>query len=97
MEKKKKVEIIAGYVEFQKVLDVVDAMDLKYTFLSSIAGKGAHGLKEHDTFFSVLKNSYLIAVCSEKQAKEIEDKINPLLKQFGGILIITDCMATKNK
>lgn len=87
----KKIEIVADAVEVKEIVQLLEKFQIKgYTLIKGVAGKGLRGEKNDDGLTGVFQNSYLMVACSEKEANELIEEIRPLLKNVGGICLVSD-------
>lgn len=86
-----KVEIIISSLELNKVLKVLETVDISgYTVINPTSGKGDRGYVESD-LGREFSNSYILTVCTnEKQLRLLTEKITPLLRKVGGICLVTE-------
>ncbi|MEG3437999.1 hypothetical protein V0288_12795 [Pannus brasiliensis CCIBt3594] len=87
----KKVDIIVSHSFLPETLQILDTIGVSgYTVLENTRGKGDRGLSCDDLDCDYSGN-YIMTVCSdEEQLDRLVDKIQPLLKKAGGILVVTD-------
>ncbi|MCF8260985.1 MAG: hypothetical protein K9J12_09440 [Melioribacteraceae bacterium] len=91
MKQVKKIEIIADSLEINKILAKLEANGVTgYTVIKDVIGKGERGVRGGDGLSDVLKNSLIITVCEPGQVKAISEAVQPELKKFGGVCLISD-------
>ncbi|MEX2438234.1 MAG: hypothetical protein WD449_03200 [Candidatus Babeliales bacterium] len=91
MNQAKKVEIIIESIHLAKIVRIMDELNLPgYSIIHEVTGHGSHGDREaEDQITQALSNSYIIAICSDKQATELAEQVAPKLKKFGGVCCIS--------
>ena len=92
MKALKKIEIITDSIEMRRTLrKLEDSTDVSgYTVIRDTLGMGEIGARLDDELTDVIKNSYVMFVCSEEQAEEILEQMKPLLDRFGGVCLTSD-------
>ena len=51
---------------------------------------GEIGTRLDDELTDVIKNSYVLFVCSEEQVDDITGAMAPVLDRFGGVCLVSD-------
>ena len=99
MQAIKKVEIIIEYMEVPRLLEVLkkEVVAVGYTVIKEAFGAGGRGEMAGDGFSGEFTNSYLLIACSEDEANRIVEIVRPMLKQFGGVCLVSDAMWVKHK
>lgn len=93
MTSMKKVEIVIDVHEVSAVAQVLDAAAVSgYTVIREVTGKGSRGNRSGDDLTGALKNGYVFTACPESQARAVADAVRPLLRRYGGVCLITDCL-----
>ena len=94
MQAIKKVEIVVDYLELANLLALIkkDGLAVGYTIIKEAVGRGVRGERTGDGLSGELTNSYLMIACSEDEAKRIVKIVQPLLKRYGGICLVSDAM-----
>ena len=91
MEAIKRVEIVADSVELPELIRLVEEAGASgYTVIRDVLGKGERGLRANDTVTEVFKNIYLLVACPPDVASRIIERARPVLKQYGGICLVSD-------
>lgn len=91
MEAVKRVEIVADSVELPELIQLVEEAGASgYTLIRDVLGKGERGLRANDTVTDVFKNIYLLVACPPDVAHRIIERARPVLKQYGGICLVSD-------
>ena len=87
----KKLEIVMDSLHLSKVLELLEKEGVSgYTLIKDVLGKGERGIMSGDELTDVFKNSYVFTVCDDNLATSIAKKVEPLLKRYGGICVISD-------
>lgn len=93
----KRIEIISTEIEMDKILDILDKLEVPgYTFIPNVQGKSRRGTVDDDLVMSKLGNAYVICCCPPELVKPIVEKIKPLLNKFGGVCYISDAMEIRS-
>ena len=94
MEPVKKIEIVTNSVEFGKVLELLERVDVPgYTVIRNVIGKGDRGRASDDIEVTVLSNVYVMTVCTEEKVNKVVEAMRPILKRFGGVCLISDAQS----
>lgn len=97
MEAVKRVEIIIDHVALRPLMELLEQNGFNsYTLLPDTAGKGDRGLRHGDGLSGEFNNSYMLVACSQDDVQRLVELVRPLLKQFGGICLVTDAMWVKH-
>ena len=97
MQAIKKVEIIVDYLELARLLELIqkEGIAVGHTVIKEVVGSGGRGDRTGDGFSGELTNSYILIGCSEDEAKRIVEIVQPTLKRFGGVCLVSDAMWVK--
>ncbi|BBD61905.1 nitrogen regulatory protein P-II [Nostoc sp. HK-01] len=91
MEAIKKIEIVTNSLEITKVIEILEKVGVSgYTVIEDVTGKGDRGKVFNDLETHVLTNGYVISVCTHEQEQKLVTAIEPILKKFGGVCIVSD-------
>ncbi|MEM6884963.1 MAG: transcriptional regulator [Verrucomicrobiota bacterium] len=91
MKPVKRVEIITNSVELQEIESVLDEMKVSgYSIIPGVTGTGDRGRVEGDELTGVCTNVYILIACSDTEAQKITEAMEPVLKRFGGICLISE-------
>ncbi len=87
----KKIEIIIDKHELPNVLKLLDAAGVSgYTVFEDATGKGDRGLRGGDDLTGVFANSYVMSACPIEKLHLIVESLRPVLKQRGGVCLVSD-------
>lgn len=88
----KRVEIVVDAEKLEELISVLmDAGVRGYTVLKKAGGLGSRGTRSPDDVLWEEENALVILACKEDQAAKIIKGIQPKLKDFGGMCLISDC------
>ena len=92
MKPLKKIEIVTDSIEMRRTLRILEeATNITgFTVIKDTLGLGEIGARLDDELTDVIKNSYVMFVCSEEQVAEIIEHMKPLLDRFGGVYLVSD-------
>ena len=89
----KRVEIVIDALEMSAVCTALDQVGVSgYTIIREVTGKGDRGDRSGDDLTGALKNGYIFCACTEPQARAIAEAVRGILRRFGGVCLITDCL-----
>jgi nitrogen regulatory protein PII len=93
MKPVKKVELVVDAQEVPHQLEQLKGIDVtSYTVIQEAHGRGDRGSRAGDVFGGVFDNSHVVIACDEEQAMQIVETVRPILKQPGGICLVSDAM-----
>lgn len=91
MEAVKKIEVITNSLELPKVLKILEKSGVSgYTVIEDVTGKGDRGRVINDLETHILTNGYVMSICTETQEQELVEAIQPVIKKYGGVCIVSD-------
>jgi PII-like signaling protein len=89
--KKKKVEIVAEAVLQQQILKMIEDEGAKgYTVIPEAFGKGHRGVRNEAHVSNVFINVLIIVIAEERIAMRIIENAQPLLKNYAGIVYVSE-------
>ncbi|MFT5616846.1 MAG: nitrogen regulatory protein PII [Arenicella sp.] len=93
--KMKKLEVVIPNSFISEVISDFAKADIHgYTALDVDRGKGENTSENLLAgLLPVTRNTYIFAICDEKEAQVARELIEPLLEETGGILIVSDVFA----
>ncbi|NUN08700.1 MAG: DUF190 domain-containing protein [Ignavibacteriaceae bacterium] len=87
----KKLEVIIESVQLKHVLRILKDCDISgYTLINDVSGMGKHGIRRGFELTDVTKNVMLIIVEEPEKVYKAAEKINTVLKNFYGMILISD-------
>ncbi|HRI05141.1 MAG TPA: P-II family nitrogen regulator [Pyrinomonadaceae bacterium] len=87
----KKIEIIIDEFELPSLLNLLDQAGVSgYTVIKDATGKGDRGVRSGGDLTRVFANSYVLTVCPEDKLDLIVETIRPILKQRGGVCLVSE-------
>jgi nitrogen regulatory protein PII len=93
MNRVKRIEIIANYIELERILKALDKANVPgYTVIRDVAGKSTRGDGKHDLAMTMLDNVYIIAFFPPENMEAVAENIRAILNKFGGTCFISDAM-----
>ncbi|GKS69368.1 nitrogen regulatory protein P-II family [Nitrosomonas sp. PY1] len=92
LKKMKRIEIVINEDSLEEMLELLRNVDVRgYTVIKGVGGLGSTGERDPDAFALEQSNAFLVLTCEEAQADKIVLKLQPELKNFGGMCVLTDC------
>ncbi len=89
----KRIEIIANYIELEKILTGLDRAGVPgYTVIRDVAGKSTRGDGKHDLAMTMLDNVYIVAFFPPEKLDAVVENIRSILNKLGGSCFISDAM-----
>lgn len=93
----KKVEIITSSSAEEIVIFAFAESGMKnYTLIDRVQGSGKRGKREDDDFMDLMHNCYFIVLCDQEKAERVAGPLEQIIKEFGGVVMVSDCLAIKN-
>lgn len=88
----KRIEIVIGSLHLPQMLEALrNAGATGYTVLPHVEGHGERGDQRADEVSGTSANAYVVAAVKAPLVPAITDAVQPLLRSFGGICLISDC------
>ena len=84
MEPIKRIEIITN------TLEILDKIGFDYTIIKQVTGKRNRGKVIDDLQTQAFTNGYVLSICTTEQEHQLVTEIEPILKKFGGVCIVSD-------
>lgn len=96
MKPVKRVEIVIESVAAPQLLDILERHGFtQYTMMREASGKGDRGVSLGGVS-GELNNSYILIACEPDRAGELVERTQPVLKRFGGIILVSDALWVKH-
>ena len=93
MQAVKRLEIMANYVELEKILEGLEKAGVPgHTVIRDVAGKGTRGTITDDLAMTMLDNVYVIAFFPPEKLTTVIEVMRQILNKFGGTCFISDAM-----
>lgn len=87
----KKLEIILDYVVLNKLLQKLDELKVEgYSVIKDVMGKGSQGNRDGHGLMAGFKNCYVMLITHDDDIDKIINGVNPLIKSFGGLCVVTN-------
>lgn len=87
----KRVEIVIETVKEDDVIQLLSDIGIEgYTLYHHVGGSGESGVRESTVFGDKFENVAFVIACNESNALKLTDAIRPLLKQYGGMCLVSD-------
>ena len=91
MQNVKRIEIITNALEMREVCATLEAHGVtSYSVMHDVTGRGERGVQGGDDLSGAFKNSYLLTACAPEKATEIVEAMRPILRQNGGMCLLSD-------
>lgn len=88
----KKFEIVVGIEKFDPLMDIIQKCGIRgYTTIKEVGGYGSRGVRDPDDVLLEQENVMVVVACKEDQAQKLLDRLRPVMKDFGGMCLISDC------
>jgi len=98
MYPKKKIEIVVEAVRVQRILEMIESSGGKgFTVIPQVSGKGNRGVRNEAHVNDVFRNVHIIVIAAEDVAKRIVQNAQPLLKDYAGIVYVSDVQVVRDQ
>ena len=88
----KRIEIVIDENSLDALLKLLrDANVRGYTIIKKAGGFGSTGERNPDDYALELPNAIMVLACEDSQAAKIISILQPNLRSFGGMCLVTDC------
>jgi nitrogen regulatory protein PII len=89
----KRLEIVISKDKFSKIASLFSRSDIRgYTIIKHAGGLGSRGPVENGDVTLNDGNVVVILACQEKKAQKVLAEIHPIMKELGGMCLISDCL-----
>lgn len=89
MDALKKLEIIIEKRDLQKVLDVLEEIEIPFYYvIKDVTGKDPKGIKHGDDLNDVFKNCIVTTITSAELIDRIKVRLNVVFTKWSGICIV---------
>lgn len=91
----KRIEMIVTSQEVEKILEVLEAVEVPgYTLIRDVIGKSNTRTVSDDLNLgsSKLSNVFIICYCASEKVKPIVEKVKPILNKYGGVCYLSEAM-----
>ncbi len=87
----KKLEIIIGSYELNKVIDILEDNEaLGYTVIADAAGRGKNGKRVKDEITEVNRRNVILCIDNEEKIKTIIEKLKILKERYSLKAFVSD-------
>jgi len=91
--KMKRFEIVIRKDKFSRIANLLTKTDVRgYTVIKQAGGLGSRGVVDPDDVILDDENVIVILACLEEKAQKVLVEIQPILKELGGMCLISDCL-----
>lgn len=98
MKSVKRLEIVTSSIMVKNITRDLDRAGAEgYTIIPDAQGRGERGSRMNDDLTGVSKNSIIIIACAEEHLEKNLNIIRPILKNYGGICLISDAFYLKHE
>jgi nitrogen regulatory protein PII len=88
----KRIEIVVDEESLREMTRLFrEAKVQGYTIIKGAGGLGSRGERNPDDYVFEDENAVMVIACEEAQAEKIIDLLQPRLREFGGMCIVSDC------
>lgn len=94
----KKLELIIESVEEKKIIKILDNIGIKgYSIIKDVRGRGKKGERRFSELTGIMKNLLFIVVDEEEKINSFIEEVKPILKDYSGIMILSEVTLIKGK
>lgn len=94
----KKLELIIEAVEEQKIIGILDRFGINgYSVIRDVRGRGKKGERRFSELTGIMKNILFIVVDEEEKINAFVNEVKPILKNYSGVMILSDVTLIKGK
>lgn len=93
----KRVEIVIDKLHEHKVRDLLrDVGVAGWTVLEPVSGHGDRGDRDGGELSDAMVGRYLLTTCEESKIDQLAQRLEPLLRKYGGLCLISDAKLIRN-
>ena len=88
----KRIEIVVDEESLRELVRLLREANVRgYTVIKGAGGLGSRGERNPDDYVFEDENAVMVLACEESQAEMLINLLQPKLRDFGGMCIISDC------
>lgn len=88
----KRFEIVIGTGHLNHLMELLDRSEVDgYTVFKNAGGLGSRGTRNPDDILIADENVVIILACKEDQAQKVLNELQPAMKSFNGMCLISNC------
>ncbi len=93
----KRIELVIEAHEKNNVIKALkDANVHAFTIYKHVGGYGERGQREENVFGDMFENVTFVIACKNDQLESLLEALRPMLKQYGGMCLISDAKWLKH-
>ncbi|MEM6332942.1 MAG: hypothetical protein AAF823_06345 [Planctomycetota bacterium] len=97
MREVKRIEIVIDKPHEPKVRVALAELGVPgLTIMDVVAGYGDRGSREGGALSDAMMNRFLLTTCEPGQVEAVAAKLEPLLRRYGGLVLISDAQMIRN-
>lgn len=90
----KKFEIVIGIEHLSHLIELLERSEVHgYTVIKNAGGVGTQGTRNPDDVLISNGNAVIILACKEDHAQKVLNELQPAMKNFDGMCLISNCHA----
>lgn len=88
----KRFEIVIGAGYLNHLIELLERSGLRgYTVIKNAGGLGSQGTRNPDGVLIAKENAVIILACKEDQAQKVLNELQPAMKRYNGMCLISNC------
>jgi len=89
----KRIDIVIGEEQFDKLIELLSENKIRgYSILRKVGGLGSRGFRSPYDVLMQEENILIVVVCEIDQAEKLITSVQPNLRNFGGMCLVSDCL-----
>ncbi len=89
----KRLEIVINKDKFSRIASLLSKTEVRgYTVIKEVGGFGSRGAVDSSDVTLNDGNVVVILACQEEKAQKVLAEIQPIMKELGGMCLISDCL-----
>lgn len=90
----KRFEIVIGIEYLNHLIELLERSEVRgYTVIKNAGGIGSRGIRNPDDVLIINNNAVIILACKESHAQKVLNELQPAMKNFNGMCLISNCHA----
>lgn len=95
MDTIKRIELVVPAIEVNEIVKRLEKMGVaKYSIIRHVVGRGGSGAYSDDVD-DQLTSTYILTTCKAGEENDIFWELQPILKKFGGMCLVSDAVCYK--
>lgn len=89
----KRLDIVVGQEKLDELIELLAGNKVRgYSIIRRVGGLGSRGIRSPYDVLNEEENVLIVLACESDLAEKITTSLQPRLKEFGGMCLVSDCL-----